>query len=315
MLEERFPDSRPIALAPPAGFPAHDVGLGLTTVFTELRRRPALREHLWPEDVLEDREDFQPAFRRREQRRELLSAMARLGAAYVDLYLLAIGRIGSFKLGQRRETESATELAVDFVALLERQKGEPGSRSSPAPAGLRVCSAPTRSRCPIGNVSTAISKVLWRGLCEHHPIKLVSGSRHLRCGELRVGPAELAGTGVRDTAAYGRMQHFTIGLRSQVAGDEILIECESKVGLVDLQADAVVDALTDALDGGGAVKLCVDPRVGKHQDRIYVRRDILFDPDSTRLADVRAMFGSTLFPAARLHAALEDAGLIGTSVD
>ena len=111
------------------------------------------------------------------------------------------------------------------------------------------------------------------------------------------------------------MQHFTIGLRSQVAGDEILIECESKVGLVDLQADAVVDALMNALDGGGAVKLCVDPRVGKHQDRIYVRRDILFDPDSTRLADVRAMFGSTLFPAARLHAALVGAGLLGTSVD
>ena len=92
------------------------------------------------------------------------------------------------------------------------------------------------------------------------------------------------------------MQPFTIGLRSQVAGDEILIECESKVRLVDLQEDAVVDALMDALDGGGAVKLCVDPRVGKHQDRIYVRRDILFDPDATRLADVRAMFGSTLCP-------------------
>ena len=157
--------------------------------------------------------------------------------------------------------------------------------------------------------------MFWRGLCEHHPIKLVSGSRHLRCGELRVGPTELAGTEARDTAAYGRMQPFTIGLRSHVAGDEILIECESTVGLVDLQDDAVVDALTGALDGGGAVKLCVDPRVGKHQDRIYVRRDILFDPDSTRLADVRAMFGSTLFPAARLHAALEDAGLLGTSVD
>ena len=158
-------------------------------------------------------------------------------------------------------------------------------------------------------------EVLWRGLCEHHPIKLVSGSRHLRCGELRVGPTELAGTEARDTAAYGRMQPFTIGLRSQVAGDEILIECESTVGLVDLQDDAVVDALTDALDGGGAVKLCVVPRVGKHQDRICVRRDILFDPDATRLADVRAMFGNTLFPAVRLHAALEDAGLLGTSVD
>ena len=71
----------------------------------------------------------------------------------------------------------------------------------------------------------------------------------------------------------------------------------------------------EALDGTGAVKLCVDPRVGKHQDRIYVRRELLFDPDATRVADVLAMFENTLFPAVRLHAALEDAGLLGTSAD
>ena len=513
VLEERFPDIRPIALAPPAGFPAHDVGLGLTTVFTELWRRPALREHLWPEEVLEDREDFRPAFRRREQRRELLSAMARLGAAYVDLYLLAIGRIGSFKLGQRRETESAAELAVDFVALLERQKGEPGfhacqelsqaaeafdhivavnfpeAPTCPLPELARLYGVTLQKQVPVGRMSGGVNQrlvrqfrmpgfplvlvttdvlqegedlhtfcrriahygiawtpsaieqrtgrvdrigglvqrrldgspeppptedliqvyyphlrdtvellqvrrvlrrvnrflrlihrgdsavgvdghaidaaralldelddmppiegelesafpiepgsgwlegvlgagavavpdwerqyrhldALWQGLCERHPItELASNVRHRRCGEFHAGAAELTGA---DAVAYGRMQPFTIGLRSQVAGDEILIECESKVGLVDLQEDAVVDALMDALDGGGAVKLCVDPRVGKHQDRIYVRRDILFDPDATRLADVRAMFENTLSPAVRLRAVLEDAGLLGTSVD
>ena len=97
--------------------------IGLTTVFTELRRRPALRKLLWPESVCED---FRTAFCRQEQRRELLSAMARLGASYIDLYLLAIARIGSFALGQRQESEPAAELAMDFVALLGRQKEEPG---------------------------------------------------------------------------------------------------------------------------------------------------------------------------------------------
>ena len=111
------------------------------------------------------------------------------------------------------------------------------------------------------------------------------------------------------------MQPFTFGLRSQVAGDEILIECESTIGTADLQDDAVVNALMDALNGTGAVKLCVNPRVGKHQDRIYVRRELLFDPDATRFADVLAMFENTLFPAVRLHAVLEDDGLLGTSVD
>ena len=57
------------------------------------------------------------------------------------------------------------------------------------------------------------------------------------------------------------MQSFTLGLRSQVAGEEILIKCESLVGLVDMQDDAVLDALMNALDGRGAVKLCVEPRV------------------------------------------------------
>ena len=183
VLEERFPDRRPIALAPPAGFPAHDVGLGLTTVFTELWRRPALREHLWPEEVLEDREDFRPAFRRREQRRELLSAIARLGAAYVDLYLLAIGRIGSFKLGQRRETESAAELAVDFVALLERQKGEPGfhacqelSQAAEAFDHIVAVNFPEAPTCPLPELARLYGVTLQKQV----PVGRMSGGVNQR---------------------------------------------------------------------------------------------------------------------------------------
>ena len=183
VLEERFPDIRPIALAPPAGFPAHDVGLGLTTVSTELWRRPALREHLWPEEVLEDREDFRPAFRRREQRRELLSAMARLGAAYVDLYLLAIGRIGSFKLGQRRETESAAELAVDFVALLERQKGEPGfhacqelSQAAEAFDHIVAVNFPEAPTCPLPELARLYGVTLQKQV----PVGRMSGGVNQR---------------------------------------------------------------------------------------------------------------------------------------
>ena len=513
VLEERFPGIHPIAVAPPAGFPALDVGLGLTTVFTELRRRPALRDHLWPVEGLED---FRSAFRRREQRRELLSAMARLGAAYIDLYLLAIGRIGSFKLRQRGEIESAAELALDFVALLGRQNGEPGFHAcqelsqaaeafdhivsvnfpdAPAcalPELARLYGATLQKQVPVGRMSGGVNQrlvrqfrmpgfplvlvttdvlqegedlhtfcrriahygiawtpsaieqrtgrvdrigglvqrrldgslepppaeeliqvyyphlrdtvellqvrrvlrrlnrflrlihrgdsaeeggghaidaaralldeledmspidgelesafpiepgsgwlegdlgatavtapdwerqyrhldTLWQGLCEHYPITdLASGIRHRRYGELCTGAAKPNGAGARDTVAYRRRQPFSIELRSHVAGDEILVECESTIGLVDLQDDTVVDALMEALDGGGGVKLCVDPRVDKHQDRLYVRRDILFDPVATRLADILAMFENTLSPAVRLRAVLEDAGLLGASVD
>ena len=511
MLEERFPGISPTALEPPSGFPAPSVGLGLTTVFTELRRRPVLRKRLWPEEALEDREDFRTKFRRQEQRRELLSAMTRLGSPYVDLYLLAIGRIGSFTLGQRREAESATELALDFVALLERQKGEPGFHAfhelskaaeafdnilsvnfpevptCPLPDLRRLYGSTLQKQVPVGRMSGGVNQrlvrqfrmpgfplvlvttdvlqegedlhtfcrrivhygiawtpsameqrtgrvdrigglvqrrldgspepaaaddfiqvyyphlrdtvellqvrrvlrrlnrflrlihrgdsavgadghaidatralleevedtppikgelqsafpieprwldgelgaddvtvpdwerhfchleTLWQGLCEHHQItKRTSVLKHLRGGEFPASAPTL--TGMAD-AAHGRMQPFTFGLRSQVAGDEILIECESTIGFVDLQDDEVVNALVDALDSASGVKLCVDPRIGKHQDRIYVRRELLFHPETTRLADVLAMFGNTLSPAIRLHAILEDAGLLGTSVD
>ena len=499
MLRERFPGIHPREVQPPAGFPSPDAGLGLTTVFTELRRYPALRERLWPEP---DGPDFRAAFRHREQRRELLSAMARLGAPYVDLYLLAIAHIGSFSLGLRQETETASELAADFVRLLERQAGEPGfhafhelsqaaqafdhivavnfpeAASCPLPELARLYGATLQKQVPVGRMSGGVNQrlvrqfrmpgfplvlvttdvlqegedlhtfcrrvvhygiawtpsameqrtgrvdrigglvqrrmdgspdpapaddliqvyyphlrdtvellqvrrvlrrlnrflhlihrndsargedgraidaaravleeiedlppfegvlqsafpieppwlegqlrasdvdltdwerqyrhldTLWQGLCQRYPItEQESGSPHVRHGELPAG------------AADRRRQLFTFGLRSQVAGDEILIECESTIGFVDLQDDAVVNRLIDALDGGGAVKLCVDPRVGRHQDRIYVRCEVLFDPEATQLDDILAMFESTLPPAVRLHALLEEAGLLGTSAD
>ena len=512
MLEERFPDILPTAQEPPAGFPAPDAGLGLTTVFSELRRRPKLRKLLWPADSVGG--DFRAAFRRQEQRRELVSAMARLGAPYIDLYLLAIGRIGSFSLGHRQETESAAELAVEYVSLLEHQSRAPGfhayhelsqaaeafdylvsvnfpeAPSRPLPELARLYGSTLQKQVPVGRMSGGVNQrlvrqfrmpgyplvlvttdvlqegedlhtfcrrvvhygiawtpsameqrtgrvdrigglvqrrldgspepaaadnliqvyyphlrdtvellqvrrvlrrlnrflrlihrgdravgadghaidttralleeledlppiegelesafpielhwlegelgpddivtpdwkrqyrhleALWQALCEHHPIvKQASRVKHQRFGELPASAAKSTRAGMGGAAASGRMQPFTFGLRSQVAGDEILIECESTIGTADMEDDAVVSALMEALGGTGAVKLCVDPRVGKHQDRIYVRRELLFDPDATRVADVLAMFENTLFPAVRLHAVLEDTGLLGTSAE
>ena len=512
VLDERFPDTHPTRRLPPAGFPGPAAGLGLTTVFTELRRCPELRQCLWPEEPLTDGEHYRTAFRRQEQRRELLSAMARLGASYIDLYLLAIGRIGSFALGQRQETESAAELAVDFVALLGRQKDEPGlhafhelsqaaeafdhivsvnfpeALSSPLPDLARLYGTTLQKQVPVGRMSGGVNQrlvrqfrmpgfplvlvttdvlqegedlhtfcrrvvhygiawtpsaieqrtgrvdrigglvqrrldgsreppeaddliqvyyphlretvevlqvrrvlrrlnrflrlihqgsrasgadgdaidvtrawheeledlppidgqlesafpiepswlngdlgaddvaspdwdrqyrhleALWQALCERQPIaKSASSAPHVRCGELRFAPAPFTDAGEGDAATDGRMQPFTLSLRSQIAGDQTLIVCESTIGHVDLQDDAVVDALMDVLDGDGDVKLCVEPRVGKHLDRVFVRRERLFDPDATRLADVVAMFENSVLPAIRLHDALDDRDLLGAS--
>jgi hypothetical protein len=124
ILGERFPGEMAASRPAPAGFPGPRDAIGIKTVFTELSRRPALRAKLWPEETSTD---FRSAFRRREQRRELFSAMARLGASYIDLYLLAMQAVGSFKLRAEAAGERANEaLAAAFVDLLEQEANVPG---------------------------------------------------------------------------------------------------------------------------------------------------------------------------------------------
>ena len=503
-----FPEFRSTGLeiSPPAGFPPADAGLGLTTIFTELRRRPSLRQELWPDEACES---FRLAFRRCEQRRELLSAMARLGAAYVDLYLLAIARVGSFALGERQDVQSAGDLAVDFVDLLEHQERKSGFHafrelsqaseafdhivsvnfpdvpSLPLPRLARLYGETLQRQVPVGRMSGGVNQrlvrqfrmpgfplvlvttdvlqegedlhtfcrriygiawtpsameqrtgrvdrigglvqrrldgvsetpeaeeliqvyyphlrdtvevlqirrvlgrlnrflrlmhrntaapgadgraidadramleeiedipplegqlepafpiergwmkgeldtnavvrpdwdrqyrhleKLWLELCERYGIERVSSHKcHERAGVVAARKlAVTAGDGIPDIG----LQHFRIGLRSQVAGEETLMECESAIGVADLQDDTVVDALMSVVAGQDAVKLCVDPRTGRHHDRLYVRRDILFDPDATQLEDVCAIFECTLRPAIHIHAALRDAGLLGGGDD
>ena len=124
VLDERFPDPRGGKLDPPVGFPGPEQAIGFTSFITELVKHPSLREQVWPEDAIED---FRHRFLKREQRRELLSAMARLGASYIDLYLLAIKQLGSFTLRQETGSgEPVRDLARSFVNLLHEQSSQPG---------------------------------------------------------------------------------------------------------------------------------------------------------------------------------------------
>ena len=95
------------------------------TFFTELRERPGMASALCLEPTAGG--DFRSAFRERELRRLLLSSMARLGHAFIDLYCLAVKRIGSMRAGAR-ESEDLSGLMRDYLDLLERQQaGEASS--------------------------------------------------------------------------------------------------------------------------------------------------------------------------------------------
>jgi helicase-like protein/type III restriction/modification enzyme restriction subunit len=124
VLHARYAATGDERLEAPKGFPGHDGFLGLTTFFTELRKRPDLREAIWPDD---GPDDFAESFLRRERRRELISAMSRLGSSYIDVYILAIRRLGSLDpRGQVSAGRPDVLLATDLVEVLDRQRHVPG---------------------------------------------------------------------------------------------------------------------------------------------------------------------------------------------
>ena len=122
---ERFPGcAHQPGSRPPTAFPHPEDIINTRTFFTELRRRPGLREVLWPE---RDQASFLEGFRERERRRELLAAAARLGHGFIDLWVLMVKRIGSMALGaQERSEERAEALIADYLNLLESQSQQPG---------------------------------------------------------------------------------------------------------------------------------------------------------------------------------------------
>ena len=105
-------------------FPEPSQFLNLATFFTELRKHQSLSDSIWPREF---EDDSRKSFRRREQRRELISTLSRLGRSFIDLYLLAIEQIGSFDLGSTDSVPDADEqLSKLYIDLLEQQSGQEG---------------------------------------------------------------------------------------------------------------------------------------------------------------------------------------------
>ena len=116
--EERYEPGE-LTVRPGVEPPPVDEWLDISTLWTELRHRPALREQLWPEPRTGD---LRATFREQELRRELFSAMARLGHPFIDLYILSVNRIGSLELRARDVADEAgTDLVTEFLDRLEAQ--------------------------------------------------------------------------------------------------------------------------------------------------------------------------------------------------
>jgi len=105
---------------------APDIGdwLEVRTFFTELRRRTELRAAIWPAPTATN---ACAAFRERELRAQLLAATARLGNAFIDLYVMTIRRLGSLELGAQEAVDDdgdalGTGRIEEYLALLDAQR-------------------------------------------------------------------------------------------------------------------------------------------------------------------------------------------------
>ncbi|CAN5487498.1 hypothetical protein BH09SUM1_BH09SUM1_18850 [soil metagenome] len=104
---------------------APDIGQWLEqrTFFTELRRRPELRVRLWPHSKSPSAVE---RFREEELRGQLLATAARLGHAFIDLYIMTIQRLDSLDLraqesGEDDSADGETERIDAYLDLVSEQ--------------------------------------------------------------------------------------------------------------------------------------------------------------------------------------------------
>ena len=187
---ERFEQACPLTQASQA--PEIGDWLDLPTFFTELRKRPQLRDRLWPAPTHGDPVE---SFREQELRAQLLTSAARLGHGLIDLYVMTIGRLKSMELrAQEADDDETTDRVAgrvhEYLDLLERQMGtpigvrdwgafdelaeialnynlildvnEPEARQQPMAETARVFGQLLRRQQPVGGMSGQVNQTLVR---------------------------------------------------------------------------------------------------------------------------------------------------------
>src|SRR5690606_11174816 len=119
-----------------AQVPEAEAWLATRTLFTEIRARPELADELRidspgsGEGGLSSTDGgargFAEAFRTREMRRELVSALCRLGHPAIDLFVMVAKRLGSLRAGARATGNDDIALIDEFCDLLATRRREPG---------------------------------------------------------------------------------------------------------------------------------------------------------------------------------------------
>lgn len=139
---------------------------------------------------------------------------------------------------------------------------------------------------------------LWAMLTDRHRIDANrTNDRFVREGRVAIEGGRLA----RAQIPRQPTDHFVLSLRSQAAGDAILLRCRSEVGHLRLQDDATLDRLYELQIDLGHPKVCVEPDLRSHDDVVAIQHDILFSPSSTQFEEVVHLVERTTVAAARIR--------------
>ena len=305
ILQERYVDvSVTTSERSPQGFPSPLEHLSTETIFTELKRYDKLCAELWPFER-ERATDFRLAFRHREQRRQLFSALARLGSAYIDLYLVAIKIIGSFELHQReREENFAPQLAKEFVALLHEQRGCDGFHA------YRELSEAARTFDTL--VAVNFPDI------EQQPLASLTRYFGTSMGQ-QVPIGEVAGQVNRRVVAQFRMPGFPLVLISTDVlqeGEDLHTYCRRVLHYGIAWTPSSIEQRTGRIDRiGGLVQRNLDGRCTKpHQDEFIQ----VFYPhlrDTVELLQVRRVLGRLNRFLELMHEDLSQPNLGDSSID
>ena len=99
-----------------------------------------------------------------------------------------------------------------------------------------------------------------------------------------------------DITIVGETHHFTLELRSQVRGDDVLLRCECPVA--EIYGAKAYSSLLKYQQKAGLVKLCLIPLTGKRSE-IRVREGIIFHPKYTQWEEVKGLITRTLAHSAK----------------
>ncbi len=74
--------------------------------------------------------------------------------------------------------------------------------------------------------------------------------------------------------AVSNAHPFTIRLKSHVAGDQTLIQCESHVMDSDLSNEENMNVMTETIKGFDTTKICLEPRITRWLDSVFIRLEV-----------------------------------------